>query len=278
MRSFRTLILLLACLNLSVVDNSNLCFSQVRAVDVRSAEGIDAVYRHRMRGIEQQAKLNELDADTLTNLAGLTIPTKSDADEKRISDIAAGCVDYVPWITLGKVKTGEVGRLRYPSNASATTHHAIVKILQVTGKGELIGKVFGETYWIKGIDTSNLVDGKEFILSTPVEATGTETYQTAVGTNTVMKLEVTEQSKLVAKIRDRFKSQPPDENGDYFRLWTARNGVGLIAKLTGKEKQNCTFEKPDGTTIEVKTSKLNGKAKKVISKIMKQKKAVEAKD
>ena len=272
MKTIRTVPLLLVCACFSLLQVDQRCAAQLRGLEARSVEAFDAVYKHNMKAMEAEARLRRLNPDEIVNAGALAVPIDANDTETRMREIVAGCENYTPWLTLGKIKKGQIGRPRYPTNVGTSKQHAIVEILQVIGKGKLLGKMFGETYLLKGMDTSGLVDGKEFILSNSVHVTGTETYNTRIGTNTVMKLEVTEQSKLADSICAEFKSEPPNEYGDCFRLWKAKNGVTIVAKYLERGKKDCKFEKLDNSIIEVKKTKLSSDAKKTITKIEKRRK------
>ena len=236
----------------------------------QSASDITAVYEHKMLALEQKVKLNELNADDIINIGGVIAPVKTDAAADMLRAVLAGCEHYTPWIVMDELKIGDVGRLRYPTNVSASHPHAIVTVTQVLNETEFIGKVFGQTYWIKGVDTKMFTDGKELILTDILEVIGNKTYNTAIGgTNTVMQFEVTDSCKAAQALRESLVASPPDEYENYFRWWTAKNGKKISARLSGKVKSTLKFEKLDGEIIEVKRNQLHVDSKKIASKVLK---------
>lgn len=227
-----------------------------------------AIFDHQMRSLEREAKLNELGADEMINVGGVVLPVSKGDSADKMNAIMAGCENFTPWIVMDEVTTGQIGRLRYPTNTSASQPHAIVEVTQVLGKSEFLGKTFGKTFWFKGIDTSNFTDGKELIVTDLLEVVGNKTYSTAVGTNTVMQLEVTPNCKTAGEIREKLTATPPAKNDNYYRTWTAKNGKRIVALLEGLEDRKLKFTKADGTSILVKRTELEKDSKSLASKML----------
>lgn len=100
------------------------------------------------------------------------------ADEKKARQLF---VDMIPVIGVNDLSKGQAGYL-----GESTTILAEVRVLQVLGDSSFLGKVGGETILVRDASTEDIVDGKEFYLSRPVEVLGTERYTTvAGGSNTV---------------------------------------------------------------------------------------------
>lgn len=98
--------------------------------------------------------------------------------------------NYEPVILLDELEVGKIGKLEYPSNVVGITSGIIdARILQILSERDMLVSVFGQTVWVTGYATSGLVTDKHINLKGFFEITGTRTYDTTIGTNTVFLLQ-----------------------------------------------------------------------------------------
>ena len=98
--------------------------------------------------------------------------------------------NFEPVIFLDELGVGKIGKLEYPSNVVGTTPNVInAKVLQILSERDMLVNVFGQTVWVTGYVTSGLVTDKHINLKGFFEITGTRTYDTTIGTNTIFVLQ-----------------------------------------------------------------------------------------
>lgn len=80
----------------------------------------------------------------------------------------------------GNLRSQSWGRLvTYDSDG---TPHG-VEVFQITGKGQALCKHDDSLFFVEGIDTSSIVDGKRYLFDDAFHVSGNATYKTAIGTS-----------------------------------------------------------------------------------------------
>ncbi|MEX0727034.1 MAG: hypothetical protein WD065_12230 [Planctomycetaceae bacterium] len=113
--------------------------------------------------------------------------------EKRRAESATFNGNFYGSLYSEGLKVGEYGML--PTNLSGGTF-----VFQVIDKNSMLIKS-GDFIMVKDYATDDLVDGKNYNIKTPFICTGTTTYKTITGSNTVYVLEPLD----VKKVEDKLK-------------------------------------------------------------------------
>ncbi len=233
----------------------------------------DRLFARKMAAQELKGKLGKLGADEIVNQEGSYQMAVDVIDpETEVRDVLAGSLNFTPWIQAGDAKTGAIGRLRYPFQVGGVSHdHAIFEVNQVVDGDSFIGRCFGKTYWVSGVDTSDLTDGSEFLLKEIIEVLGSKTYSTAAGgTNTVTHLSVTDRATEVDKIRKSLAANPPEKSSNFYRTWTFKKGGSQTGKLQLTNKTNYfKVVSKSGKAIDIKLTMLSKESKKTAKAVAK---------
>jgi hypothetical protein len=193
--------------------------------------------------------LEELVAAEDEILAGLS---KSDRTwAKRLSSPAK--LPYLDIAEPGKLKKGMWGLVRFA-----------FEVDHVVDESNLLCQ--GNTLWIEGLDTSEVVDEAVVDASDTIifEVQGTKNYETVLGANrTVKHLKAMDVSKAASAARKLVALQ------DY-RIW--RDGSGkfaVLAKFVEFEKGQVTLERRDGKRSDIALNRLSKDDQRYVREVVK---------
>lgn len=158
----------------------------------RFAKKIKDLQKQNLK-LKKQVRLQNkviLQLKTLLNRNNILIPKKLN----NYTPPKVGFIDNGDGITSSFKFPLTIGQKAYfGSNRS-------VNVFQVIDDKNFLAKLFylssgrkapdytTETVWIKGIDTKNFVDGSGAKINVPLEVTGTQKYETALGSNSTVYL------------------------------------------------------------------------------------------
>lgn len=115
-------------------------------------------------------------------------------------------------------RLGQVGR--FP-----VRKHVWYKVEQVTGKDEMlicgifqalssegpVDTLHGDPFWLQGVSTKGVVDGKKIDLTMTLEVKGTKRYKTTDGGSKTVFLLAPASKELAAKVEDELKKLESDD-------------------------------------------------------------------
>ncbi len=188
-------------------------------------------------------------------------------EEEIVAFIKTGSQSHeMPWPS--RVKPGDCGYLSTVQVLSvAGPHDAIVNPLHFMREVHIEG-----SYWLTGLDTSQLASESKIHPSGAWYASGTKTYETAIGgSRTVMKLvkvptELVEKSphaeKFRSKLQGEFDAILKEHLDKLFqsrlRTWTSKDGSHTTqAAYVSQKGTSVRLVKKDGESIEVSSAELS---------------------
>lgn len=161
-------------------------------------------------------------------------------------------VDEISCLNMASLSVGQVGIMG--NGAYSPTAGEIRQILTVDS---LLLSCLGELFIVRGLSTTDLVDGKEIVFKLPLEVVGTESYKTVGGASKtvfslrqITKEEYAECLDFTSKKRPR----PPRE----FRIWKDTSGAFTVeAEYVSQNKTDVELLKKDGSRLSVPLLKLS---------------------
>jgi len=170
-------------------------------------------------------------------------------DEKKARKLFA---DMVPILSVENLSKGQAGFL-----GLSPVHPAEVRVLQVLGDSSYLGKVGDVTILVRDASTQDIVDGKEFLVSRPVEVLGTERYTTVTGgSNTVFAVRLLgrEEWQKALLYLESNKLKPKM----YLRDWKDVDGKLIVeAEYVTQSKTTVTVRDKENNEQELQVSQLS---------------------
>jgi len=131
------------------------------------------------------------------------------------------------------------------------------EIRQILADDSLLLACLGELFIVRGVATTDLVDGKAVLFKLPLEVVGTESYKAVSGASKtvfsmrqITKDEYTECLDYVTKN----KPKPPRE----FRVWKDTSGTfNVEAEYVSHDETDVELLKKDGSKLSVPLLKLS---------------------
>lgn len=176
--------------------------------------------------------------------------------------------------SLGYLKSGEVsttsvnvGDQKKPMEIQLRTFSArliSIKLVQIIDPSKALVNFESDriksAHYMLSIPTKGLVDGKNVVVEQPVFISGTETYDTIKGSNTVFKIKPFDPVWAL----DKSLTQPPVPE---LKDWSdVSNQFTANARLIDLDLKVVTLEKADGQVITIPISKLSKKDREYAAK------------
>ena len=203
-------IIILLCAGIAYSqDDPNALSAKIAQLEKTIARQERIIEKQKTKLEEQEKEIKRLFALCRQN----RIETNPQKTTKRPKYDGIAKTFHWPWLEVGQIaylggkpNMQEFTRYKVGSAYLQVPHEPMLKIIQIIDEQNAIvdfcwtfippadGKDYGSLYrcdtvWVKGISTTNLVDGGRIKTDKPLKITGTKTYDTADGTNTIFLIE-----------------------------------------------------------------------------------------